>query len=363
MKIAFWHFHTFRLLRGIETLTLSLANALARRGVEVSLLTAQPTIRPLVVPDPRVRIYSYPTARYFEHQTIVPFYACHLLRHKYDHVVAFFADFGEGATWRLVHRLIDVPLSLYLCYPYSGAPHRYHSFIRHGWGRSARRILADADWIAREAQELFGRPIGVTPVGTDPARFRPDAARRQALRRHWGFSDDDVVLLNVSALEERKGVWRVIQALARVRQRAPNLRYLILGQGADEERLRKMARDLHLNDVVAFAGVTSELEGYYNLADVFVMLPDNEGNSVACIEAMSSALPVVASRSGGFLESVPREAGRLVDLERPEGIDDALAQFARDRNLRAALGAAGRKHALENYTWDRVAERFLEAVA
>ena len=83
-------------------------------------------------------------------------------------------------------------------------PHRYRSFLRWGWHQKARHILADAGWIAREAHELFRRPVGVVPVGTDPERFRPDAARRDGLRKQWGFADTDVVLLNVSTLERRK---------------------------------------------------------------------------------------------------------------------------------------------------------------
>src|SRR5438876_78704 len=118
MKIAFWHFYTFRMLRGIETLVVSLANALVRQKAEVSLITARPTVRPLVTPHPSVKVYAYPTGPYFEHRAIVPFYVYHFLRHRYDHVVVFFADFGEAAAWRIFKRVVDLPLTLYLCYPY-----------------------------------------------------------------------------------------------------------------------------------------------------------------------------------------------------------------------------------------------------
>jgi glycosyltransferase involved in cell wall biosynthesis len=359
MKIALWHFYTFRMLRGIETLVVSLANALVRQKAEVSLITARPTVDPLVSPDPLVNIYAYPTGRYFEHRTIVPFYAYHFLRHKYDHIVAFFADFGEGPAWRIVSQFADLPLSLYLCYPYSSVPHRYRSFLRWGWDQKAKHVLADAGWIAREADELFHRPVPVVPVGTYPERFRPDAALRGALRKRLGFADSDVVLLNVSSLERRKGTWRVLQAMGRLRHAFPNLRYFILGQGEHEPELRKTVNALGLNGTVTFGGVTRELEAYYNMADIFVMLPDAEGNSVACHEAMSCALPVVASNNGGFVESVPHEAGFLVDPNQPERIDEALARLVRDASLRAAMGHAGRNHILANYTWDHIAERFL----
>jgi glycosyltransferase involved in cell wall biosynthesis len=363
MRIAFWHFYTFRLFRGIETLVLSLANALAEHGADVSLITASPTLRPLVQPSPRVHVYAYPTGRYYSHLTIAPFYTAHFLRHRYDSVVTFFADFGESPTWRLLGRQLNLPLALYLCYPYSAVPHRYRSFQKLGWDRSARHILADASWIADEAEELFKRPVSVVPVGTDPVRFSPDPARRAELRAKHGFRDDDVVMLNVSALEPRKGVHRSLQALGRLRRQLPNLRFFILGQGDDEPHLRAMVESDGLGDRVIFGGVTSQLEAYYNMADIFVMLPDAEGNSIAAHEAMSCELPVVVSNSGGFRESVTPEAGFLVPFDDDTAIDSVLRRLVAEPELRHTMGSAGRTHVQQNHSWGRVAEQFLACVA
>lgn len=363
MKIAFWHFYTLRMLRGIETLTISLANTLVRRGHDVSLITAKGTVEPLVRPDPQVRIHAFPTPRYFEHQAIVPFYAAHLLRHQYDHVLAFFSDFGEGTTLRLLGRMVDVPLSLYLCYPNSAVPHRYRALREFGWDQKARRILAVADWIADEAQQVLGRTVSVMPVGTDPERFRPDPVRRAELRRKWGYTDQHQVLLNVGALEPRKGAWRAIQAMGRLKGRIPNLRYFLLGQGVHEPELRRMVADMGLHDIVTFGGASSESERYFAMGDIFVMLSEGEANSLACQEAMSCGLPVIVSDSGGFVESVPQTAGRIVPPADTDAVDQAILQLAGDASLRTALGMAGRQHVLANYSWDHIADRFLELVA
>jgi glycosyltransferase involved in cell wall biosynthesis len=363
MKIAFWHFYTFRLFRGIETLTLSLANALVRKGVEASIITAKPTIHALIQPDPRVRVHAYPTSRYYSCVSIVPFYVSHFLRHRYDHIVVFFADFGEGLTWLLLNKLRDLPLSLYLCYPYSTVPHRYRSFLRLGWERHAQHILADASWIAQEAEQLFRRSVAIVPVGTDPVRFRADQTMRQELRRQWGFADDEVVMLNVSALEPRKGVWRSVQAMGRLCDRFPQLRSFILGKGDDEPNLRAMVQAAHIGDRVIFGGVTSQLEAYYNMADIFVMLPDAEANSIAVHEAMSCQLPVVVSNTGGFTESVPARAGFQVNPNSPQDIDAALAQLVTQGPLRREIGQAGRAHILAHHTWDQAAGQFLERLA
>jgi len=360
VRIAFWHFYTFRLLRGIETLIVSLANALVNTGADVSIVSASPTVTPLVSPDPRVHIYAFPTPGYYSHQFITPFYVHHFLKHRYDHVVAFFADFGEGPALRIVNRFRDVPLTLYLCYPYAAAPHRYSSFRALGWEQKASVILADAKWIAREAEQFFHRSVGVVPVGTDPERFKVNTTLRERSRKQWQINKSDVVVLNVSSLEPRKGVGRVIQTMSRLAPRFRQLRYLILGQGEQEPELRRMVKDMQLDDVVIFAGTTSELEAYYNAADIFVMLTDDEGNSIACHEAMSSGLPVVVSDTGGFIESVPATAGFRVNPHDTESIDDAFSRLITNADLRRQMGQAGRDHILGNYSWEKTADRFLQ---
>ncbi|HJZ95054.1 MAG TPA: glycosyltransferase family 4 protein, partial [Candidatus Solibacter sp.] len=278
-------------------------------------------------------------------------------------VIVFFADFGEGGTWRLLSRFKDLPVSLYLCYPPSAVPHRYRSFVRLSWHRRAKRVFADAAWVSKEAEQLFGRSIPVLPPGTDPERFRPHAALRAAMRQRYGFTDQDVVLLNVSELECRKGPRRVVEAVHRLRDRFPNLRYFILGTGEDEPVLRRLVHGRGLGEQVIFGGRTTHLEAYYNLADIFVMLPEAEANSVACHEAMSSGLPVVASDTGGFPESVPSQAGLFAAPDNAAEIDAALARLIEDPSLRRSMGEAGRAHILANCTWDQAADRFLDLVA
>jgi len=364
LRVAFLYYYTYRLPRGVETLIASLSNALAREGAEVAIVSARPTLRPLVPPDPVVQVYTYPTSRYYEHVFIAPFFVWHMLSHAYDRVVVFYGDFGEGLSWRVLRLLRRAPpLVLYLCSPYSAVPHRYQSFLNLGWGKEARYILADAAWIAREAEELFQRPVSVVPVATDPQRFRPDASLRGEIRQRLGYQDGDVVMLNVSALEPRKGVTRAIQAMARLKDRFPQLRYYILGKGDEEAQLRRQVEQEGLQGRIAFGGVTPDLQAYYNMADIFVMLPDGEANSVACHEAMSSGLPVVVSRKPGFLETVTPGAGLLVDPEKPQEVDAALGRLIASTEQRISMGSEGRARILASHTWAHRAQEFLRAVA
>jgi glycosyltransferase involved in cell wall biosynthesis len=360
MKIAFIHFWTLRMRRGVETMTVSLANELAKCGVEVSILTARQTQEPLVKSSNHVRVKQFPTFRFFEFTTIVPFYALNLAHEQYDVVVVFFADFGEGRALQLAARFTRPRLFLYLTFPYESAPHRYHAYERWGFGQRAEKILADAEFTARRGEEFFRRPVQVLPSGTDPDRFRPDAEKRAMTRLQLGLRDDDFVLLNVSALEERKGTWRVIEALPAMLAQCPNVRYLILGKGSEETHLRQRVAALGLESRVIFAGTTTDLAPYYSAADIFVMLPDAEAGSLACLEAMSSGLPIVVSRTGGFTEVMDESIGRIVDMNDSAATVHAVLELASDGALRKRLGVAGRATVIENFSWGRLAEQLLK---
>lgn len=360
MKIAFWHYYTFRLHRGIETLILSLANELSAKGHDVSLVGAARAFEPLVKPSPCVKTFLYPAFRYLPYLAIMPFYTQHFLKNKYDHVIVFFADFGEGITDAAVSLFRTIPLSLYLCYPLSSVPHRYESFRRCGWGGKSKKIFADAEWIAKEAEVFFQRKVGVVPVGTNPEKFKPNADFREKMRNKFGYGPEQIVLLNVSSLERKKGTWRILESMGRLKNKCPQLRYFILGAGSERPVLERRAIELGIEKQVCFGGETSELEGYYNMADIFTMLPDAEGNSVACHEAMSSGLPVIASRTKGFQESVPSEAGRLLDVEDKNAIDGTVELLSGDANMRYQMGDRARRHIQTRLSWTASAEKLLE---
>src|SRR6516165_10613105 len=112
---------------------------------------------------------------------------------------------------------------------------------------------------------------------------------------------------------------------------------------------------------VAFRGFVPrpELVDLYYEADVFAFAPIwNEGFGIPPVEAMAAGVPVVASRSGGVVETViDRQTGFLVGKNDPRALAKRILKLLQDDNLRAEMGRAARSWVHENFIWDRVAER------
>ena len=92
---------------------------------------------------------------------------------------------------------------------------------------------------------------------------------------------------------------------------------------------------------------------------VFALPSLSEATPVTILEAMATALPVVASRVGGVPQLVlDQHTGLLVPPSDPEALADALSAYIRDPQLRARHGAAGRTHVLAHYSIDKMVEGY-----
>ena len=110
-----------------------------------------------------------------------------------------------------------------------------------------------------------------------------------------------------------------------------------------------------------WVGHRPQLIEHYYQGDIFV-LPSicNDSFGIPVVEAMAAGAPVVASRSGGVVETVKdRETGFIVEKNDAQQLAQALLQLLEDDALRETMGRAGRERALAYFTWDKVAETML----
>ncbi len=229
--------------------------------------------------------------------------------------------------------------------------------------RRAAAALANSRSTARliEALGVPSERIQIAHPGVDPDRFRPEIDGF-ALRKRLA-PDAETLLLQVGRLQRRKGHDLAIEAVARLRDELPGLRFLIVGDGDQRERLESLATERGVADRVIFAGSLddAELPACYAASDVFIHPNrddggDIEGFGIVFLEAAATERPSIGGNTGGVPEAVADgETGLLVSGEDADELAAAIRRLAGDAELRARLGKAGRERVLAGFTWEHTA--------
>lgn len=153
----------------------------------------------------------------------------------------------------------------------------------------------------------------------------------------------------VGRLSPEKNVENLIRAAAIVVRTRPETRFAIAGEGPCMASLCKLTADLGLAAHVCFLGDVRDVATLLGTASLFVLPSLTEGISLTLLEAMSSGLPVVATRVGGNAEVVVEgETGLLVPSADPQALAEAILKLAGDDSKCRAMGLAGRSR-IERY--------------
>lgn len=170
--------------------------------------------------------------------------------------------------------------------------------------------------------------IEIVPNCVDLDEFAP-ASRDPALADRYGLAASKVIMTmgRLASQERLKGFDEVIDVMPELLRRIPNLKYMIVGGGADLERLRAKADAVGVSEHVVFTGRIQEAEkaAHYNLADAYVMPSSGEGFGIVLIEAAACGIPVVGSSIDGSREALrDGSLGRLVDPRKPDELIEAI---------------------------------------
>lgn len=203
------------------------------------------------------------------------------------------------------------------------------------------------------------------PVPVDTGAFRPpDEQERTRARSELGLAPAAFAVCYVGHLERRKGVERLVEAVAGLVDDRPDARLILVGGGRGvpedtEPALRALVRERRLEGVVRFCGVRPDPRPFLWAADAFVLPSFREGMPNTLLEAMACGLPCVAPASAGGDELLDAETGLVPPSNEPRALLEALRSLADDPERRADMGRAARERVGE-FDVERVVDRFVE---
>lgn len=204
---------------------------------------------------------------------------------------------------------------------------------RHALAESSA-IWAVSRWTRQRCIDLGLPGQAITVIGNtvDDLRFRTGGPSPD-LQARYGITPGERVVLTVARLdpgERYKGYDRVIRALPALRARVGDVRYLLVGGGADGARAVALAQSLGVADRLTLCGFVpdGELADHYRLADVFAMPSLGEGFGIVFLEAMACGIPVLGGDRDGTRDALDDgRLGRLVDPEDVEAIATGIAHL------------------------------------
>ncbi|MEO5824204.1 MAG: glycosyltransferase [Vicinamibacteraceae bacterium] len=216
--------------------------------------------------------------------------------------------------------------------------------------RLAHAVVANSS-AACDQLEREGVPadkIRLIANGLDVQRFTP-VPERPAIRR----------IVMVANLRAEKGHDTLLGAAPRILASYPDASFTFVGEGPRREALATLTRALGIGERVNFLGECRDVAPVLAEHDLFVLPSRSEAFPNALIEAMATALPVVATNVGGIPEVLrPGVNGRLVPPDDSAALADTVLALMADPAGAAALGRAARADVERHYTLDRMVERF-----
>jgi glycosyltransferase involved in cell wall biosynthesis len=283
---------------------------------------------------------------------------------QYHYDLSFsFAGVPAGAISYLLNVTHGLPYVLSLQGPdVPGFEARYNYLypvltpvIKRIWRRAGAVTAISAEQVVLAHQTMPDLELVTIPNGVDTTSFVPggNVAKR------------DFTIVCVARLIERKGQHHLLRAFAQVRAACTTpVRLIFIGTGDAEPQLRELASSLHVSDAVVFKGVVprEQMPAVYQEADVFVLPSQQEGMSIALLEAMASGLPVIVTDTGGTAELVTQgQNGEIVTWADVPALIRALhhVMHADDRQR---MGEESRRRAVE-FGWPALATRYLELCA
>lgn len=223
--------------------------------------------------------------------------------------------------------------------------------------------IANSDFEKNKLMAHGLRPDKVVRVhnGIDTCKLSVTAderARRRAkVRQEFGWEDGTPVAGFVGRLSPEKAPDDFVASFRRARELLPDVRYLVIGDGAMRPHLEQMIRDMNAEKQIILTGFRRDIPDLLCGIDALALVSHMETFSLTTLEAMAMHLPCVVTNTGGSPEQVTDgENGHVVPDRSPDRIAEALVDILADPARRQAYGEAGHQRVVTYLNIERMVD-------
>jgi colanic acid biosynthesis glycosyl transferase WcaI len=211
--------------------------------------------------------------------------------------------------------------------------------------------------------------IAVVENGVETDLFSPQSeASNQAIRRHLN-AEEKFLVCYIGTMGNAHGLETLLDAAATLQHDQPNVLFLLIGEGAEKERIKSLAQSCNLANILFLDQQPREkIPAFISASDAsLVLLKKTEVFKTVIptkmLEFMSCARSVILGVDGQAREIVEAAgAGLIIEPENSEALAQAIQSLAAQPDLRAKLGQKGREYILRNFSRARTAEKYIDVL-
>jgi glycogen(starch) synthase len=353
MRILFWSETFWPVIGGVEVLAVRLLSALRERGHQFAVVTSYgaPGAPPeRILGD--IPVYRLPFELALAKRDIEQLVRARRevadLKRSFRPNLVHEYHLGRSALFHLeTVRARPVPMLATL--------HQVHraEFLRPDEviGTALRR----ADWVTSCSAVVLSQTTERVPEIAARSSVILNSLEAPALLPE-PLPFDRPRLLCLGRVQEQKGFDLALMAFASLRERFPDLRLVVAGDGSERASLERWAVELGIADRVDFLGwvVPQDVPALINAATIVLMPSRHEGLPIVALQAAQMARPVVATPVDGLSEvMVHGESGLLVEPEDSRALAEAIAFLLERPEVARGMGEAARRRAQEVFSWER----------
>jgi glycosyltransferase involved in cell wall biosynthesis len=218
--------------------------------------------------------------------------------------------------------------------------------------------------LAKNQLKIPEKKLTLIHHGIKPINFltREEARRKLSQISNFQFPISNFIIGTIANLYKTKGLEYLIESVKIIisSYQLP-ITTIIIGDGAERKRLRKIIENYNLQNNVILAGKIDKAAELLPAFDVYVCSSVKEGFPYAVLEAMSAGLPIISTRVGGIPEMITNgQNGLLTETKNPRQLAEEIKKLIKDEKLRRKLGSEARKTVRKKFGMERMIKKTKE---